>query len=37
MAKVLVAQRAMSEADAEPAIREFLTKMYHDSRRAQRL
>jgi ubiquinone/menaquinone biosynthesis C-methylase UbiE/uncharacterized protein YbaR (Trm112 family) len=37
MAKILVAQRAMSEADAEPAIREFLTKMYHDSRRAQRL
>jgi SAM-dependent methyltransferase/uncharacterized protein YbaR (Trm112 family) len=37
MANVLVAQRVMSAADAEPAIREFLTKMYHESRRSQRL
>jgi uncharacterized protein YbaR (Trm112 family) len=37
MAKVLVEQRLMAPPDAEPAIREFLMKMYHDSQRAQRL
>jgi len=37
MAKVLVAQRVMAAADAEPAVRQFLTKMYNDSQRAQRL
>jgi hypothetical protein len=37
MAKALVDQRLIAAADAEPAIREFLTKMYNDSQRAQRL
>jgi len=37
MAKILVSQRIMSSTDAEPAIREFLTKMYHDSQRGLRL
>lgn len=37
MANVLVEQRMMAPADAEPAVREFLTKMYYDSQRAQRL
>ena len=37
MAKVLIDQRLIAPADAEPAIREFLTKMYNDSLRAQRL
>jgi hypothetical protein len=33
MAKVVVEQRLMSAAEAEPAIRSFLIKMYDDSRR----
>jgi hypothetical protein len=33
IAKVLVEQRMLSEAESEPAIRAFLTKMYDDSRR----
>jgi len=37
MAKILVNQRVMTPADAEPAVRKFLTKMYHDSQRGQRL
>lgn len=37
MAKILVNQRVMTPADAEPAVRRFLTKMYHDSQRGQRL
>jgi SAM-dependent methyltransferase/uncharacterized protein YbaR (Trm112 family) len=37
MAKILVNQRVMTLADAEPAIRTFLTKMYQDSQRGQRL
>jgi hypothetical protein len=37
MAKVLVDQRLIAPADAEPAIREFLTKMFNESQRAQRL
>lgn len=37
MAKILINQRVMTPADAEPAIRNFLTKMYHDSQRGQRL
>ncbi len=37
MARILVNQRVMAPADAEPAVRQFLTKMYHDSRRGQRL
>jgi hypothetical protein len=37
MARVLVSRRVMAEADAEPAIRQFLTKMYNDSQRAKRL
>jgi hypothetical protein len=34
MAKLVVDQRLMSAAEAEPAIRSFLIKMYDDSRRA---
>ncbi len=37
MAKVLVDQRLMAPSEAEPAVRKFLTRMYDDSRRAQRL
>jgi hypothetical protein len=37
MAKVLVDQRLMGPSEAEPAIREFLTRMYDDSRRMRRL
>jgi len=37
MAKVLVDQRLIGPSEAEPAVREFLTKMYHESQRAQRL
>ncbi len=37
MAKILVSQRVMTSADAEPAVRRFLTKMYQDSQRGQRL
>ena len=33
IAKSIVEQRLMSEQEAEPAIRTFLTKMYDDSRR----
>ncbi len=33
MARVLVEQRLMTQAEAEPAIRSFLIKMYEDSRR----
>ena len=33
MAKLVVEQRLMSAAEAEPAIRSFLIKMYDDSRR----
>ena len=33
MAKLVVDQRLMSAAEAEPAIRSFLIKMYDDSRR----
>jgi uncharacterized protein YbaR (Trm112 family) len=33
MAKLVTEQRLMNEAEAEPAIRSFLTKMYDDSRR----
>ncbi len=37
MARLLVEQRLMGPAEAEPAIRKFLTTMYDDSRRARRL
>jgi hypothetical protein len=33
MARMLVEQRLMAPADAEPAVRTFLTRMYADSRR----
>lgn len=33
MARMLVEQRLMAPADAEPAVRTFLTRMYEDSRR----
>ena len=33
MAKLMAEQRLMTEAEAEPAIRSFLIKMYEDSRR----
>jgi len=33
MAGVLETQRLMTRAEAEPAIRSFLTKMYDDSRK----
>jgi uncharacterized protein YbaR (Trm112 family) len=35
IAKVLVEQRMLSEAESEPAIRSFLAKMYDDSRRGR--
>ncbi len=37
IAKILVSQRVLSPTDAEPAVRKFLTRMYQDSQRGQRL
>jgi len=37
IAKLLVGQQLLAAGEAEPAIREFLTKMYYDSQRARRL
>ena len=37
MAKILVGQQVLTPADAEPAVRRFLTKMYQESQRGQRL
>jgi hypothetical protein len=36
IARYLVEQRLMTAAEAEPAVREFLTRMYEDSRRRTR-